>query len=659
MTPSNYFEFSFPQGLLSVNALTPHLLRVRWAAGAFAPRRSWDVTKAPTEFLPFAVKLDRTDQKAVLNTGLFRVEIDRSTGTITCFDAKDRPFCADVHAPYPSQEVAVVKRIEAGEHFYGFGERGGARLERSGRRWVNWATDPAHSHGPDVDPMYMAVPVYTSVRPGLAYSVFYNNTFYSEFDLSDPAELRFEARGGEIDYTICFGPTPAEALEALSELLGRMPLPPRWALGYHQSRWSYGSQDEVLKLAREFRARRIPCDVIHLDIDYMDGYRDFTWNRERFPDPPAMLGLLGSMGFKVVTIIDAGVKIDPAYEVYRSGLQKDVFIRKADGELANGYVWPDDSVFCDYLRPDVRAFWAERVQALARQGVRGIWCDMNEPVLFDKPFSQGGGGIGTLPLDAVQGPAGERTTHAEAHNLFGLGMARATYEGLKQANPSEQPFVLSRSGFAGIQRWSASWMGDNDSWWEHLEMSLPQMMNMSLSGVPFTGVDIGGFGNNASGELFARWMQIGALYPFCRGHSSIGTRQQEPWAFGPQVEAICRSALNLRYRSITYLYNLFQQASLRGLPIFRPLLYDFPDDPAVYELHDEVMIGPALLAAPILRPGQRARAVYLPQGEWRDRNSGERIQGGRWIMAEAPLERMPLYQRAGWDVPIDPEVLSL
>lgn len=659
MTPSNYIEFSFPQGRLSVNALTPHLLRVRWTAGEFAPRRSWDVTKAPAEFLPFPVKLERTDQKAILNTGLFRVEVDRSTGALACFDAHNQPFCADVYAPYPSQEVAVVKRIEPGEHFYGFGERGGARLERGGRRWVNWATDPAHSHGPDVDPMYMAVPVYTAVRPGLAYCVYFNNTFYSEFDLSDPAELRFEARGGEIDYTIAFGPTPAEALEALSELIGRAPLPPRWALGYHQSRWSYGSEEAVMNLAREFRARRIPCDVIHLDIDYMDGYRDFTWNRERFPDPAGMLGRLGAMGFKVVPIIDAGVKIDPAYEVYSEGLKRDVFIRRADGELATGYVWPDDSVFCDFLRPEGRAFWAERVAALARLGVRGVWCDMNEPVLFDRPFSQGGGGIGTLPLDCPQGPAGERSTHAEAHNLFGLGMARATYEGLKQANPSEPPFVLTRSGFAGVQRWAASWMGDNDSWWEHLEMSLPQMMNMSLSGVPFTGVDIGGFGNNASPELFARWMQIGALYPFCRGHSSIGTRQQEPWAFGPQVEGICRSALNLRYRSIDYIYTLFQQAALRGAPIFRPLLYEFPDDPAVYELADQVMIGPALLAAPILRPGQRARAVYLPAGEWRDRANGERLQGGRWILAEAPLERMPLYQRVGWDVPISPEVQHL
>ncbi len=656
MALSNYFELGFPQGLLALHALSPHMLRVRWTAGKIEPRRSWDVTRPAEEFVPFPVHFTRSDDLAVLDTGLFRVEVSRSTGALTCYDARSRPFCADVHAPYPSQEVTVVKRVEPGERFYGFGQRGGVSLERSGHRWINWATDPAHSHGPDVDPLYIAIPLYMALQPGLAYHVYFNNTYYSQFDLSDPAEVRFESRGGEIDYTICFGPTPAESLEALSTLLGRMPMPPRWALGYHQSRWSYASQNQVLELAREFRARRIPCDVIHLDIDYMDGYRDFTWNQERFPDPAGMIARLGTMGFHVVPIIDAGVKIDPQYETFRSGLQQDVFIRRADGELANGYVWPDDSVFCDYLRPDVREFWAGQVQKLASMGVRGIWCDMNEPVIFDKPFSQGGGGIGTLPLDAVQGPASERTTHAEGHNLFGLGMARATYEGLQKANPGEPPFVLSRSGFAGIQRWAASWMGDNDSWWEHLEMSLPQMMNMSLCGVPFTGVDIGGFGNNASPELFARWMQIGALYPFCRGHSSIGTRPQEPWAFGQTIEDICRKSLNLRYRLLPYFYTLFQQANLRGQPIFRPLLFEFPQDPAVYDLHDEVMIGPALLAAPVLRAGQRARAVYLPDGEWRDYHTGELHRGGCHILAQAPLEHMPLYQRVGWDVLRGPEI---
>src|SRR5947209_12101050 len=246
-------------------------------------------------------------------------------------------------------------------------------------------------------------------------------------------------------------------------------------------------------------------------------------------------------------------------------------------------------------------------KALMDVGVNGIWNDMNEPVVFGRPFSQGGGQVGTIELDAIQGPEGEQTTHAEVHNLFGHGMARASYEGQRRYRSSERPFVLTRSGFAGVQRWSACWMGDNDSWWEHLEMAMPQLMNMGLSGVPFVGTDIGGFFGNASGELFARWMQFGALTPFCRGHSIVGSEPHEPWAFGQRVEAICREFLRLRYRLLPYLYTLFWEAAQRGTPVLRPLPYHFPDDPATYQLHHQVPPGPQLLAAPVYPPGRDPR----------------------------------------------------
>ncbi len=653
MNQPTTFDFSFPNGRLRIRVLTAQIVRLRWTASEFAPRRSWAVTRPDEEFAALPVQRGEDAETIWLDTGAFRLIIAKADGRLRCVDANGRTFCADAIAPDPAQAVQWIRKQEPGECFYGFGERSGCTLERSGRRWVNWTRDPAHPHGPDVDPMYIAIPVYLAVRPGLAYGIYFNNTFQSEFDLQHEL-VCFEAKDGELDCYLFYGPRPAQVLQGLSEVLGRMAPPPRWALGYHQSRWSYGDADEVRHLALEFRARRIPCDVIHLDIDHMDGYRDFTWDKQNFPNPKGLLAQLRAWGFRVVTIVDAGVKIDEHYSVFRHGMERNVFIRQANGELAHGYVWPDDAAFCDYLRPEVRAWWAERVRQWAQTGVAGMWCDMNEPVIFDRPFSQGGGGIGTLPLDAQQGTPRERTTHAEGHNLFGLGMARATWEGLAAARPDETPFVLTRSAFAGIQRWSAAWMGDNDSWWEHLEMSLPQLMNMGLSGVPFVGVDIGGFGNNASPELFARWMQIGALYPFCRGHSSAGTQPHEPWAFGPEVEAICRAALELRYQLLPYLQGLFNEASQTGAPVFRPLLYEFPDDPVTYSLHDEVMLGPALLAAPILRPGQQARAVYLPEGEWIDWWSGEVLRGGQHILAQAPLARMPLYQRADQALPLGP-----
>ncbi len=649
-------DFGGPQ--LQITPLTDRLVRVRLApSGQFAPRRSWDVAQPDSAFAPVPFTVEDQAGTLTLATRLLSVLVETATGRVTFADAAGRRFAAAL-APLAwnaAGQVRIAKRIAGDERFYGFGERSGL-LEKTGRRLHNWTTDPAHPHGPDVDPLYIAIPLYLAVRPGLAYGVFFHNTFRSYFDVGheQPGTLLMQAEGGEADYYLAYGPTPAEVAGAWPALLGAMPLPPRWSLGHHQSRWSYLSADEVRAVAAGFRERDLPCDVIHLDIDYMRGYRVFTWDPERFPDPAGLVGDLGRQGFRVVTIIDPGVKADPDYAVYREGLERDYFIRDAAGAVAHGYVWPDDSVFADFARPEVRAWWGDQQQALTGPGVRGVWNDMNEPVLFDRPFSQGGGGIGTLPEDAPQGPADEPTTHAEVHNLFGYHMARASYEGLRRQLGDERPFTLTRSGYAGIQRWSACWMGDNHSWWEHLEMALPQLCNMGLSGVPLVGVDIGGFGDHCSGELLARWMQLGSLLPFCRNHTAAGTARQEPWAFGSEVETIYRNYARLRYRLLPYLYSLAWEAARTGAPILRPVLYHFPDDPATVHLQDQVMLGPALLAAPVVRPGQTRRAVYLPAGEWYDWRTGEKLAGPAHLIAEAPLDHMPLYARAGSVIPLGP-----
>ncbi len=462
--------------------------------------------------------------------------------------------------------------------------------------------------------------------------------------------------GGELDYYVIYGPTPERVSEGIGTLLGNMPLPPRWALGYHHSRWGHATESMMRELAGEFRTRNIPCDVIHLDIDHMDGYRVFTWDQQSFPNPQKLISDLHQESFHIVSIVDPGVKTDPAFQVYRTGLERDVFIHGANGEVFHGYVWPDESVYADYTRPEVREWWADMQKAHVDVGIDGTWNDMNEPVVFELPFSKGIGKVGTIALDAVQGPEGERTTHAEVHNLFGSGMARASYEGLRRDLGGERPFVLTRSGFAGIQRWSACWMGDNHSWWEHLEMAMPQLLNMGMSGVPFVGTDIGGFTGNASGELFVRWMQFGALSPFSRGHSEIRTERHEPWVFGPHVEAICREYLQLRYRLLPYLYSLFWEAAQRGIPVLRPLLYHFADDPATYPIHDQVLLGPHLMAAPVYHPGREHRYVYLPAGGWYDWWTDELLTGPAHLLAHAPLERLPLYVRAGAIIPSGPDL---
>jgi len=551
--------------------------------------------------------------------------------------------------------VAGWKRIEPDEHFYGFGERTGF-LDKLAERQTNWTYD-ALDYGSLTDNMYQAIPFLMALRPGLSYGIFFNTTFWSQFDLGaeQPGVWRMETHGGELDYYIIYGPEPAQVLHTYTELTGRMPLPPRWALGYHQCRWSYESETEVRELAQEFRKRQIPCDVIHLDIDYMRGYRVFTWSPERFSDPAKLVSDLAQAGFKTVTIIDPGVKYEPEahYPVFDQGVEQDYFVRKADGQLFHGYVWPDKAVFPDFLRPEVRQWWGNLHQSLTRVGVAGIWNDMNEPSISDRPFGDDGNKI-AFPLDTPQGPVDEPATHAETHNLYGLTMARACCEGLERLRSPQRSFVLTRSGFAGIQRWSSVWMGDNQSLWEHLELSLPMLCNMGLSGVAFVGCDVGGFAGNATAELFARWMQVGILYPLMRGHSAMSTARHEPWMFGDRVERICREYLELRYRLLPYLYTLFWEAATTGAPILRPLLYHFPNDSRTYTLYDQVLLGPSLMAAPIYRPGVEYRVVYLPQGTWYAWWSGNIAEGPTHILAHAPLEQMPLYVRAGTIIPLAP-----
>ncbi|MFB2921393.1 glycoside hydrolase family 31 protein [Aerosakkonema funiforme] len=655
---------------LAISVLAPNLIRVRLAPnGEFTPHSSWSVALDDKEWpiVPFQFK--ETASTLEIETEKMRVSIQRNPCRIEFFDKNGRPFACDTEMSmgWRMGAVAAWKRIEADEHYYGFGERTGF-LDKLSEVKTNWTVD-ALDYGSLTDEMYQAIPFFMALRQdeippssrgglgGVSYGLFFNTTFWSQFDIGaeKPGVLRMETRGGELDYYIIYGPEPAQILDTYTQLTGRMPLPPKWSIGYHQCRWSYESETVVRELANEFRQRNIPCDVIHLDIDYMRGYRVFTWSPKRFPDPAKLIGDLKQNGFKTVTIIDPGVKYEPEadYHVFDEGIKDDYFVRNADGQLFHGYVWPDKAVFPDFLRPDVQQWWGDLQKSLTDIGVAGIWNDMNEPALDDRPFGDPGNKI-WFPLDAPQGNSNELTNHLEVHNLYGLSMAKACFQGLEKHRASERSFVLTRSGFAGIQRWSSVWMGDNQSLWEHLEMSLPMLCNMGLSGVQFVGCDIGGFAGNATAELFARWMQVGMLYPLMRGHSAMSTARHEPWVFGERVEKICREYINLRYQLLPYIYTLFWSAATTGAPILRPLLYHYPNDPKTYNLYDQVLLGPSLMAAPIYRPGIEHRAVYLPEGTWYDWWSGNRYEGPIHILAHAPLERMPLYVGGGAIIPMAP-----
>jgi alpha-glucosidase len=665
-----------PQGIqfecagvcLSLRILSANLVRVRCSpTGTLKPRRSWAVAldDSAWSLVPFTVQEQKNEITAT--TAQLTVHVQCNPCRIWFTDQNGHRFAEDTglgigwrsHVTQPGDpilsKVATWKNIAPAEQFYGLGERTGL-LNQRGKQLTQWTTD-CLNYGVLTDATYHAIPFLLSLQPTLGYGVFLNTTCWSRFDTGseNPDQWRMEACSSELDYYLIYGPQPEQILKTYTQLTGRIPLPPRWAIGYHQSRWSYGSATEVRQLTQEFRQRRIPCDVIHLDIDYMQAYRVFTWNAQRFPDPAALIQELATSGFKVVTIVDPGVKQEPdaGYRVFDEGMTHDYFVRHPNGNVFHGYVWPDRTVFPDFLRPEVRSWWGQLHQAFVEMGVAGIWNDMNEPALSDRPFGDRGEAI-AFPLNTPQGPDDERTTHAEAHNLYGLMMAQACREGLAQLRPQERTFTLTRSGYAGIQRWAAVWTGDNHSLWDYLETSLPMLCNLGLSGVPFVGADIGGFAGNATPELFARWMQVGMLYPFMRGHTIQGSVQHEPWAFGDRVEQICRQYIELRYQLLPYLYTLFWEAATTGAPILRPLLYHYPADPHTYELYDQVLLGPSLMAAPVYRPGVEQRMVYLPKGAWYDWWTGDRHDGPIYRLVPAPLERMPLFIRGGGIVPLGP-----
>jgi alpha-glucosidase len=428
-----------------------------------------------------------------------------------------------------------------------------------------------------------------------------------------------------------------------------MNLPPLWTLGYHQCRWSYYPETRVRKLAADFRTvHHVPCDCIHLDIHYMDGYRCFTWDPERFPDPAGLIAGLHEQGFKVIVIVDPGIKADHDYWVCKSGLEQDVFCKLPDGKTCfKGPVWPGDCYFPDFTDPRVRAWWGNLYQALTGVGVDGVWNDMNEPLVF--------GPLGTTFPDVVRHDMeGRGGDHIEAHNVYGMQMARATVEGLKRLRPDERPVCITRSGWAGVQRYAMSWTGDNESNWGSLWLTMPMLMNLGLCGLAHTGPDVGGFSGFATGELFTRWLQMGVFLPFLRAHTCTHSPDQEPWSWGEPYLTINRRFIELRYRLLPYLYTAFWQCVQTGIPIVRPLLLAFQDETATHTLDDQFLCGDAFLVAPVIEEGAARRFVYLPAGTWYDFWTDELLSGPARVEVEAPLERLPLFIRDGSVVPMAP-----
>lgn len=530
--------------------------------------------------------------------------------------------------------VEVVKSLAPDAVVYGLGDKTGF-LNKRHYAYENWNSDDPSPHCDNFQSLYKSINFFMVYSENGCLGILTDNSYRTRFDFGKEQEDYYfwSHAGGALDYYMIPGKNPKEVLKRYLALTGKSSLQQKWVYGFHQSRWSYFTEREVLDTVNTMRKNKLPLDAIHMDIDYMEGFRVFTFDHNRFPNPKGLTEKLAAQNVKPVTIIDPGVKIDSGYFVYDEGIEQGHFAKNPDGTVYEGEVWPGPAVFPDFTQEKTRRWWGDKLKIMTDVGIRGIWNDMNEPANF----------TGQLP-DDVRFSTG---SHDEIHNVYGHLMAEATYDGLRKAD-NRRPFVLTRACCAGSQRFCSGWTGDNHSLWAHMQLSLTQMMNLGLSGMYMVGSDVGGFGSDTTPELLIRWFQLGAISPFFRDHYAKGTRNQEPYAFDRATMDACREALDLRYHLLPYLYDLAHE----DMPILRPLVLEFPEDPMCRELTDQCMLGDRLLAAPVMTPGVAARAVYLPKGVWFDYYTGKRYSGVRYVLAEAPLDRMPLFARGGAVIPV-------
>ena len=661
---------------LHLTFVSDHVVRVRFSVGA--PERDFSyavVDQAQRAGADAGAKVKLKEQKGAftLVTAALQLRIDRSDGKIAITDRASGELLHDYAAAFYGrstlkrglEQVRIQLKTDKKEAIYGLGDKAWS-TNLQGTTAANWNED-SFAYGTQHKTLYRAIPFHYGLRNGAAYGFFLDNTYRTNYDFNSKKNgvTTVWADGGEMNYYFIAGPQLTDVAARYHQLTGVPELPPLWAMGFHQCRWSYYPEDRVREVARDFRAKKIPCDAIYLDIDYMDGYRCFTWNKEHFPDPKGMIADLKEDGFHTVVMIDPGIKVDEDYDVYADGVEKDVFCRRASGEMMVGPVWPPECVWPDYTDPYVRDWWGPLYRELYNdQGVSGFWNDMNEPAMF-KVTSL------TFPDDVLHDYDGAPTNHKRAHNIYGMQMTRASYDGLKTLQPAKRPFLLGRASYAGGQRYAALWTGDNIASWEHLAIANRQCLRLAISGYSMVGTDIGGFVDLPTAEMMTRWLQLAVFHPFMRIHSmgnnsdgaaevekeeverqmKIDRMDQEPWAFGKEGTKRNRKAIEMRYQLLPYLYSSFRHHVVTGVPVLRNLFFYDQTDPDCLKYDDQFFYGEDLMVAPVLQPDVKNMDVYLPRGDWYDFWTGESYTGKQTISAKIKPDRIPVYVRAGACLP--------
>jgi len=665
--------------ILRITALRDDILRVRIAPDGTLPEdASWAVLSGPRG-KSIDVQAVQDANAVGFRTAALDVRVERTplrlivrdlAGNVISADAVGRP------ARFQAGGFSVYKEMPADEHYFGLGDKTG-QFDRRNQAYTLWNRDIAPQES--IDPLYKSIPFFLGISSTRSYGLFLDNTWRTWFDFGKQIRdaYAFGSEGGPLDYYLIYGPGPKQVLEAYAYLTGTPPLPPLWALGFQQSRYSYTPESQVREIANRLRKDRIPSDVLYLDIDYQDRNRPFTVNSSTFPDFPKLMSDLRKQRFRVVNITDLHIAHAPnqGYSPYDSGHAGDHFVKSPDGTEYVGVVWPGPAVFPDFTRAQTRDWWGGLYKQFTQDGVAGFWNDMNEPAVFSGPAF-------TMPLNSVHrieepGFAARTATHAEIHNIMGLENARATYEGLLKLRPDERPFVLTRATFAGGQRYGFTWTGDNFATWNHLRLATQMVLNLGMSGISMVGADVGGFNGSPPPDLLTRWTQLAAFQPLFRNHSAKGTLPHEVWTAGPEKEAICRRYIETRYRLLPYVYALADESSRTGLPLVRPLFLEFPETVSGFGgLDTEFFLGPSLLIAP--QPLGETLDEYdlsLPRGQWYDFWTGtqasatpkgpsiaEIASAGPGTKFPEPqkiqptLGTLPVYVRGGSILPLQPVI---
>jgi len=670
---------------LRITALRDDIVRVRISPTATLPEdASWAVLPEPRG-KTVSVRPMQDDASVGFRTAALDVRVERNPLRIVIRDLSGNVISADASGRptrFPLEGFSVYKQMTPAEHYFGLGDKTG-QFDRREQAYTLWNTDVGPQES--VDPLYKAIPFFLAMNGAQSYGIFLDNTWRSWFDFGKRFRdaIAFGSDGGPLDYYFIYGPTPKQVVEGYAYLTGKPPLPPLWALGFQQSRYSYMTDSQLRDIATRLRTDRIPSDVLYLDIDYQDRNRPFTVNSKTFPNFPGLVADLRKQHFHLVNITDLHIAHAPnqGYTPYDTGHATDQFVKNPDGSEFVGIVWPGPAVFPDFTRAQTREWWGNLYREFVKDGVSGFWNDMNEPSVFNGPGK-------TMPLNTVHrieepGFITRTATHAEIHNIVGLENARATYDGLLKLRPDERPFVLTRATYAGGQRYGFTWTGDNAATWNHLRLATQMVLNLGMSGIPFVGADVGGFNGSPSSELLTRWVELASFSPFFRDHYNKGAAPHEVWVNGAEQEAIRRRYIENRYKLLPYFYALADESSRTGLPMMRPVFLEFPEifapnAPGFDHWDTEFLLGPSLLVAPApFGEMLDDYVVSFPAGTWYDFWTGEKMaaQPSAPALADAltakpgtkfqeqrkthpKLDTLPVFVRGGSVIPMEPLIQS-